>query len=385
MARVGFNHLHTTRFGPVGNQLGIPAQFGIQDIPQVAENGGLPAFGFGGLATLGSNNFLPSDEVSQTLQVTDDFTKIYGNHNFKMGIEYQHVKFSTLQPAWSRGQFDYNGSFTDIPNNNNSTTGIAQFLLPPQAATVPNGISYSGGSDEVFASNINKTYDEKIYFATYFQDDWKVTPKLTLNLGLRWDYFGPINETNGGQANFVPSGPPDNKPEYLIPACGKDNRELSSTANNPALNGNGFLDLLAKDGIALCRPTNTGRDWSKRRRAILRRASVSPIEVSPKMVVRGGFGMFYNSFENQGYGPNIGENYPFVFNFNFVPQARVRSAQVAPVSQGTPFAGCPTAGPGGTATFESGFSCVGLDSSCCKRPGSGAAGTSVRLQDPAHV
>ena len=32
-------------------------------------------------------------------------------HNFKMGIESQHVKFSTLQPAWSRGQFDYNGSF----------------------------------------------------------------------------------------------------------------------------------------------------------------------------------------------------------------------------------------------------------------------------------
>ena len=37
--------------------------------------------------------------------------------------------------------------------------------------------------------------------------------------------------------------------------------------------------------------------------------------------MRGGFGLFYNSFENQGYGPNIGENYPFVFNFNYVLQA----------------------------------------------------------------
>lgn len=91
--RGGFNHLHTTRFGPVGSEMGIPAKYGIQGIPQVAENGGLPAFGFGGLATLGSNNFLPSDEVSQTLQVTDDFTKVYGKHNFKTGIEYQHVKF----------------------------------------------------------------------------------------------------------------------------------------------------------------------------------------------------------------------------------------------------------------------------------------------------
>jgi hypothetical protein len=382
VARVGFNHLHTTRFGPVGNQLGIPAQFGIQDIPQVAENGGLPAFGFGGLATLGSNSFLPSDEVSQTLQVTDDFTKIYGNHNFKMGIEYQHVKFSTLQPAWSRGQFDYNGSFTDIPNQNNSTTGIAQFLLPPQATTVPNGISYSGGSDEVFASNINKTYDEKIYFATYFQDDWKVSPRLTLNLGLRWDYFGPINETNGGQANFVPSGPPDNKPEYIIPASGKANRELSSTANNPALNGNGFLDLLAKDGITLLSTNKYGQGLVQTEKSNFAPRVGLAYEVSPKMVVRGGFGMFYNSFENQGYGPNIGENYPFVYNFNFVPQATGTLTQVAPVSQGTPFAGCPSAGAGGTATFESGFSCIGLTPLAVNAQGLGLQGLQFDYKTP---
>ena len=48
-----------------------------------------------------------------------------------MGIEYQHIVFNTLQPAWAHGQFDYNGSFTDVPNNNSSTTGIAQFILPP--------------------------------------------------------------------------------------------------------------------------------------------------------------------------------------------------------------------------------------------------------------
>ena len=68
-------------------------------IPQVPENGGLPSIAIGGLATLGSNDFLPSDEISQTLQIMDDFTKIWRNHSFKTGIEYQHVKFSTLQPA----------------------------------------------------------------------------------------------------------------------------------------------------------------------------------------------------------------------------------------------------------------------------------------------
>ncbi|MGH9438967.1 MAG: carboxypeptidase regulatory-like domain-containing protein, partial [Terriglobia bacterium] len=103
-ARLGEDRLHTSRFGPVGTQMGIPEQFGIQGIAQVTENGGLPAVSISGLNTLGSNNFLPSDEITQTTQVTDNLTKVYGTHTFKMGVEFQHIKFSTLQPAYSHGQ-----------------------------------------------------------------------------------------------------------------------------------------------------------------------------------------------------------------------------------------------------------------------------------------
>ena len=370
VGRVGFNHLHTTRFGPDGSVMGIPEKYGIQGIPQVTENGGLPAFGIGGLATLGSNNFLPSDEISQTLQITDDFTKIYGKHNFKAGIEYQHVKFSTLQPAWSRGQFDYNGTYTDIPSQNNNTTGRAQILIPPTVASVANGINYSGGADQVYASNINKTYDEKNYFATYLQDDWKVNSKLTINLGIRWDYFGPIQESNGGQANFVPAGAPDNKPEYIIPKSGKDVRSLSTS----------FTDLLAKDGITLLETDKYGKGLVQTQKTNFAPRVGFAYQATQKMVVRGGFGMFYNSFENQGYGPNIGENYPFVYNFNFVP--RGDNTAVAPVSSGTPFAGCATGGPGGTASFESGFSCVAITPTQVNASGLGLQGLQFAYDTP---
>jgi hypothetical protein len=363
VARVGWDHLHTSRFGPEGSTFGIPAQYGIPGIPQTTENGGLPAFSFGGLQTLGSNNFLPSDETTQTTQVVDDLSKVYGAHGFKMGIEYQHVVFNTLQPAYSHGQYDFNGSFTDIPSNNGSTTGIAQFILDPAAATVPNGVNFSGGSDDVQASNINKTYDERAYFAAYFQDDWKITPTLTLNLGLRWDYFGPINEENGGQANFVPHGPNNSGvPTFIIPASGKDDRELSSTANNPALGGTGFLDLLAKDGIALLSTDKYGKGLLKPQYSNFAPRFGFAYQVNPKLVARGGVGLFWNAFENQGYGPNIGENYPFVYNFNYGVKVPVGSpsglSSVAPVSYQTPYAGCGTAGPGGTATIFSGFSCL---------------------------
>jgi hypothetical protein len=366
VARAGFNHLHTTRFGPEGSTLGIPAQYGIQGIPQVPENGGLPGFTFGGLSTLGGNNFLPSDEVSQTLQITDDFTKIYGKHSFKMGIEYQHVKFSTLQPAYSRGQFDYNGTYTDIPNQNSSSTGIAQFLLQPQLATVPNGVDYSGGSDQVQASNINKTYDTKNYFATYFQDDWKVTPKMTLNLGLRYDYFGPIAESNGGQANFIQDGPPLGKPVYLIPT-GKDIRTLSPS----------FTTLLAKDGITLVQGDQYGKGLAQAQKNNFAPRVGFAYQAQPKFVVRGGVGMFYNSFDNQGYGPNIGENYPFVYNFNYQIQGAVN-----PVSANTPYAGCATAGPGGTATFEAGLSCVTFTPANVNAQGLSLQGLQFNYQTP---
>jgi Carboxypeptidase regulatory-like domain len=389
VARVGVNHLLTTRFGPVGTELGIPAQYGIQGIPQTAENGGLPVITMSGLSSLGSSSYLPSDEVSDTLQLTDDFTKIHGPHSLKMGVEFQNVKFSTLQPANGKGNFGYNSnsgsvSFTDIPNVGGGATGRAQFLLVPQATTVPGGVNFVGGADQVQATNINKTYDEKKYFAAYFQDDWKITTKLTLNLGLRYDWFGPLLETNGGQANFIPGPNPFSGPAYLLPATGKDNRQLSSTANNPSLNGNGFIDLLAKDGIALEETNKYGQGLTQTQKTNFAPRIGFAYQASDKLVARAGFGLFYNSFDNQGYGPNIGENYPFVFNFNFAQQ-NLGIPSVSPISAGTPWASCPTAGPGGVATLNSGLSCLAFSPLDVNASGLSLQGLQFNYQTPTTI
>jgi len=355
VARAGLNYLHTTRVSPAANDLSdLPGQFGIAGIPQEHENGGLPAFGIQGLQTLGSNAFLPSDEVSSTFQVTDDLTKIYGKHTFKMGFEFQHVKFSTLQPPWSRGQFNFDGVYTNIPGASPSSqnTGIAQFLLTPIASTV-GGPDYVGGpgaqngGNAVFVSNISLTDNGKNYYGTYINDDWKVTPKLTVNLGLRWDFFGLVFEHHGNQANFVPGGPPTGGPMYLIPN-GPNSGNLSSGC--PTC----FTDLLAKDGIALTIGNKYGKGLGNSQKTNFAPRVGFAYQVTPKLVARGGFGIFYNGFENRGFSPNLGENYPFQFNFQF---------KSADDNHPITYNGCtsPDATPIGSATLETGFSCTPLD------------------------
>jgi hypothetical protein len=371
VARVGLNYLHTTRTGPEGaSTTDIPSKFGIQGIPQSHLNGGLPSLTFGGLSTLGSNSFLPSDETSQTLQFTDDFTKIYGKHSFKMGVEYQHIHFGTLQPGWSRGQFDFNGQYTDISKNNSSSTGIAQFLLTPTNATVPNGVNDVGGTNTVFASNISKTNDAKNYFASYFQDDWKMNSKLTLNLGLRWDWFGLIYEQHGRQANWVPYGPPNGSAMYLLPP-GADQSQLSAS----------FVNQLAADKIQL-KVGGYGLGLGRTQKTNFAPRVGFAYQVNPKLVARGGFGIFYNAFENQGYGPNDGENYPFVFNFSWFNTNDYTPLGSDPVANPNPWTGCGTAGPGGVATLSSGFSCINFSPTAVNASGLGLQGLSFDFKTP---
>ena len=352
--RVGFNYLHTTRVSPSASDLtNIPGEFGIQDIPQQSLNGGLPAFGINGLSTLGSNAFLPSDEVSSTFQLSDNVTKIYGKHTFKMGIEWQHVKFSTLQPPWSRGEFDYNGDYTEVPSVDSGNTGRVDFLLSPTASTATPGCTipancpgFVGGSSSVDISNISLTDNGKNYYGGYFNDDWKITRKLTVNLGLRYDFFGLVFEHHANQANFVPAGSPLGGPAYIIPV-GKNDNNLSPS----------FVNLLAKDGIALEVTHDYGTGLGNSQTTNFAPRIGFAYQASDKLVIRGGFGIFYNGFENRGFSPNLGENYPFQFNFQYSSPN-----DVSPISANTPFAGCPTAGgqPLGVATFETGFSCTPL-------------------------
>ena len=220
----------------------------------------------------------------------------------------------------------------------------------------------------MFVSNISLTDNGKNYYGSYINDDWKVTPKLTVNLGLRWDFFGLVFEHHGAQANFVPGGPPTGSPLYLLP---KEASGATFSSGCPTC----FTDLLAQDGIGLVIGNKYGKGLGNSQKHNFAPRIGFAYQVTPKLVARGGFGIFYNGFENRGFSPNLGENYPFQFNFSFTSP-----------NDNTPitYAGCtsPTATPIGSATLETGFSCTPLDPTLVNASGLALRGIQFDYQTP---
>ncbi|HET7748289.1 MAG TPA: TonB-dependent receptor, partial [Terriglobales bacterium] len=191
--RAGYNRINAHRFqlNFDKNVAGDPS-FGINypGIPFAPLNGGLPQITFGdGSATIGSSTFLPSVEIQNSYVLTDNLTWVHGKHSLKFGTELRREQFTIFQPAASRGTLDFSSGFTDNPAAPSSGgAAFASFLL---------GIT-DGGQ---ITSLHNVDYHRPVY-AFFTQDDYRITPRLTLNLGLRYELFTTVKESHDQQATF---------------------------------------------------------------------------------------------------------------------------------------------------------------------------------------
>jgi hypothetical protein len=305
-SRAGFTRLATLFGAPNLGTLGIPAAYGIQGIPQYNDNGGLPRFSIDGLSALGAPTYLPTYKNSNVWDLKENLTKIKGPHTVKVGFEYQNVFIPYLVPPYPRGAFTFSGDYTTIPGANVSSTGRAQFVLTPVAATVPGGIDDVGGANQVNASSASEGIAVRNYYGAYGQDEWKATHKLTVNFGLRYEYYSAYGNRYDAQAMFIP-GPPFAGAQYLYP---------TSRINNPTLSP-AFIQTLQKDGIALIYARPRDVEGYPRMDNFAPRIGFA-YQVTPKLVVRSGYGIFYGGLGYSSGLDHLGtNNYPFLFNFVF--------------------------------------------------------------------
>ena len=291
--RLGYNRINSHRFNLNFNQ-NVSAQLGFPGVPFTPIIGGLPQISINdGTATIGSSGFLPSVELQNSYVLNENLTWVLGRHLMKYGTEIRREQFTIFQPTAPRGTLSFGSDFTDNPGA--PTTGgeaFATFLL---------GVPDSGS----ITSLHNVDYRRQIY-AFYAQDDVKVTSRLTLNLGLRYELFTTIKAFQNQEATF------DFSCACLIVPKGQNAQLTPFLAANIPIRRTGSPGLISPD------LTNFAP-----------RLGVA-YKITDKLVLRSGYGIFYGGQENGPFSnPSPGFNPPFFVTQSFTVPCFLSSANPA--------------------------------------------------------
>jgi hypothetical protein len=305
--RVGFSRLVTART-QANSDIDAFKVAGIGGYnPTGPLNGGIPQIGFqdssasGRYRTVGGADWLPTKEYNNVWDFIQNVALTKGTHSLKFGAEFRPIQFPFFQVPYPHGEMTFKTNETAFPSTtgtlSNATTG------DPVASMLLGAINGGQISTTNFISSTKKAY------AFYVQDDWKVSSKLTVNLGLRYELFSPIGEKFSRQSNFVLQDL-----TLYIPAGPNQDAPLPPNFSVPAtINGNPYKALFPQVKVDRGSVDQYLVPWDK--------VDFGPrvgfaYAVRQKTVVRGAYGIFYGGEENQGGNPNRGESAPF----NFSPQ-----------------------------------------------------------------
>jgi hypothetical protein len=284
--RVGFNRQFqylasvestqdwTSKLGLPGMNLGFPS---VQ-------------FGSGGIAVSGNSftpwalNQAPIGPISNTYLVADSVSWTRAKHNFKFGVDLRRLQHQGIYPS-QPANFGFGPLETAYPSGalqNSTGNAFASFLL---------------GQVDTTSEFINNVVvgEREWYLGLYAQDDWKLSPKLTLNLGLRWDLFTPWSEVANRYSIMDPTKP--------NPAAGGILGAYvfaGGSASNPPYTGTKYLTTDSNTDYHNFAP-RIGLAW----------------RATDRVVVRSAYGISY--YPNGGLGgdnvTNVTDGYSTTVNF----------------------------------------------------------------------
>lgn len=252
-----------TRFSlsalPLDENLDIATKLGLIGANTGAFSGAMSTLLVTGESAFSSAN-VPEIVPQNTWQVNDTVAYVHGAHSMRFGFNLVHNGFGFFQLAAPSGSLSFTGTYTNNPVSSSGTgAGFADFLL---------GLPVSS-SKSLFGSGI--PYDSYTEYGAFIQDQWRVSQKLTVNIGLRWDLATPVSERHDRLSDF-----------FL-------------TSGTIALAGhNGISDTIL--GIQK-------HDFSPRLGLAYK--------LTEKTVVRAAYGLFYFDEQGTGGSTRLFINYPF--------------------------------------------------------------------------
>ncbi|MBI1358198.1 MAG: TonB-dependent receptor plug domain-containing protein [Acidobacteria bacterium] len=278
-----------------GNSFGAnydPRQLGFADalVSQFTQYQ-FPRFELGTYQAIGSSS-LRNSGAYDTYTIQPNLSLVHGRHFIKTGVELRRYNRNTQNPGLASGLYQFDRDWTQALATQataNSGNEIATFLLGfPTAAYVD--------------QNINPSLTNN-YYATFVQDDWKVSSRLTINAGVRWDYEAPLRE----RYNRMLRGFGFDQPSPL-------NNSVSG------LNLMGGIYFAGVDGQPVTAFNPDKNNFQPRIGAAYR--------VTNKWVVRGGYGLYYlgqdESGSNQGFSQRT--NAIVSQDGNFTPAVHLQNA-----------------------------------------------------------
>ena len=261
-ARFGFSRLRVTS---VPEEPFTAAQFGITN-PLAALYPGLPTISVTGLFNLGSSPLADQSSRINTFTFQDTVSVVAGRHRLRLGGEYRRSQVNFYFNAFSRGQLIF--------------PTFANFLLGQSVSIIGSGVV-----DRAFRVND---------LSGFVQDDWKVSDRLTLNLGLRYDFYGLPKEKYGRLVNFDPAQ--FRQGTLAAPAAGPNGFLQAGNAANPLPN------------VPLVEDTLVPQD---RNNFAPRVGFAYRLNDEGTLVARGGYGLYYDRISTRFANTQL-FNFPYL-------------------------------------------------------------------------
>jgi outer membrane receptor protein involved in Fe transport len=252
-----------TRFAltvtPLDEPDNLAAKLGLQGANTGQNSGAMASLSISSFSSVGSSN-LPEVVPQNTWQLSDTVSWTHGKHSIKFGLGIVHNGFGFYQLSAPSGSLSFTGTYSNNPAASSGTgAGFADFLLGVPASSIksllPDGVPY-------------ETYTE---YGSFVQDQWRVSKKLTVNIGLRYDVFTPVKERDNRQSDF-----------FL---------------------GTGTLAFAGQGGISDTILKTQKHDFSPRLGIAY--------HLTEKTVVRAAYGLFYFNEQGIGGSTRLFINYPF--------------------------------------------------------------------------